>query len=153
MHTEEVGGAGPLRRKSDPVAPGRPRGIVIERTMLRERPLRGAIGVRDRKGGLGWAQAVEDNPIGRKAGKARGRECKDGKKPERKTSQRAAPRSGFIGRETRKSVTPEAGLSDCFSARILLSIGLGVLESGGSEKSSMARSLESQLLTSGQVTH
>jgi hypothetical protein len=37
-------------------------------------------------------------------------------------------------------------LSDCFSARILLSIGLGVLESGGSEKSSMARSLESQLL-------
>ena len=54
-HAEEIGGAFPFRRKYDPIAPGRPRGIVIERAWLRERPLRGAIGVRDKKGGLGWA--------------------------------------------------------------------------------------------------
>src|SRR5258708_27630699 len=87
MHTEEVGGAGPLRRKSDPVAPGRPRGTVIERAWLRERPLRGAIGVRDKKGGLGWAQAGEENTIGRKAGKGLGRERKDAKKSKKKTRQ------------------------------------------------------------------
>ena len=30
MHAEEIGGSAPLRRKGDPIARGRPRGIVIE---------------------------------------------------------------------------------------------------------------------------
>ncbi len=90
-HAEEIGGSAALRRKGNPIAAGRPRGIVIERVWLREWPLRGAIGVRNKKDGLGWAQAVEDNPISRKAAKARGRECKDSKKPAKKTSHCAAP--------------------------------------------------------------
>jgi len=96
MHAKEIGGAGPLRGEGNPISFGRPRGTVIEGVRLRERPLRGAIGVRDKQSGCGWTDAGEDNAIGRKAGYRRASEGKDAKKSREKTRQRAAPESGFF---------------------------------------------------------
>lgn len=67
MDAVEIGGTGALGSERDPIAFGRPGGIVVERIGRGERAFSGAVGIGDEQIHVRGADPEEGDAVGRRA--------------------------------------------------------------------------------------
>lgn len=123
MHAIDVGGASALGGEGDPVAPGRPCGIVVQRAALGERMFGRAIGVGDVKDRFGRAAEVDDAVSCRaRVCGCQGDTCDE--KQERRTRQGVPQRLNLRGMVRAKRVSREVSFFSIFAGESETAIAL-----------------------------